>query len=153
MSNYNYICLVGNLTYKPDLSYTPSGVAVVKMRIAVNEIWKNKDGVEVKDTLFIDVTVWKKQAETCAKYLEKGSSVMIAGKLKLNRWESPEGEKKQKFIVVARQVMFLGKPNLQKIDEQDEKNAASGRPADQPIPPDAEQDQKTPDVRDEDIPF
>jgi len=153
MSNYNYICLAGNLTFKPDLSYTSSGIAVVKMRIAVNETWKNKEQVEVKETLFIDVTVWKRQAETCAKFLEKGSSVMIAGKLKLNQWESPEGEKKQKFLVVARQVVFLGKPNLQKIDEMDEKNAANKDGFGEQIPPESDQPETTLGDNEEEIPF
>jgi single-strand DNA-binding protein len=123
MANFNFICIAGNLTYKPELSYTPAGVAVAKMRLAVNESWTDRDGKEVKDTLFIDVTVWKKQAETVTQYLEKGSGCLVAGKLKLNVWTSPDGEKHKKFLIVANKVVFLGKPNLQKIDEMDEKRA------------------------------
>lgn len=153
MSNYNYVCLIGNLTFDPDLSYTPNGTAVTKMRIAVNEVWKDKDGKEVKDTLFIDVTVWKKQAVTVAEYLKKGSSCMVTGKLQLNKWETESGEKRSKIKVVARQVVFLGKSNQQKIDEQDEQRAsAEGAPEGTP-PVEEDQPEKPEPVKDEEIPF
>ena len=123
------------------------------MRIAVNEAWLDKDGNEVKDTLFIDVTVWKKQAETCAKFLDKGSRCLVHGRLKYNKWETQDGVKRSKHLIIARQVVFLGKSSQEKIDEQDEskqspQNTPNGTP-----PVEADQPESAPGPKDEEIPF
>lgn len=153
MANYNYVCLIGNLTFDPDLSYTPAGVAYCRLRMATNEVFVNKVGEKVESVLFMDVTVWKKQAESCAEFLKKGSSVMVTGKLKLDKWENDAGEKRQKMQVIARQVLFLGKSNIQKIDEEDEHRAsAEGAPEGTP-PVEHDQPEEKPEVKEEDIPF
>lgn len=153
MSNYNYVCLIGNLTFDPDLSYTPGGTAVVKLRMAVNETWLDKDGNQVKSVLYIDVTAWKKQAESTAQFMKKGSSVMVTGKLQLDQWENKEGQKRSKIKVVARQVIFLGKSDQQKIDEQDDKHAGPGNTPEGTPPVEADQPEESPPETDKEIPF
>lgn len=103
---FNKAILVGNLTRDPELRYTPSGAAVATLGLAVNQ--KYKSGNEWKEeTLFIDVVVWGKQAESCNQYLSKGRQVLVEGRLQERRWES-DGQKRNKTEIVANAVKFLG---------------------------------------------
>jgi len=99
----NSVNLVGRLTKDPELSER-SGTKVCDLRLAVN-------GRGEKSLLFIDVATFNKQAEACAKYLEKGSQVAVAGSIRHNEWETDDGQKRSKHSVLAREVQFLdGRP-------------------------------------------
>ncbi|MGD8352418.1 MAG: single-stranded DNA-binding protein [Nitrospirota bacterium] len=103
---FNKVILIGNLTKDPELRYTPSGTPVTTMRLAVTT--KFKQGDEFKEeTLFIDVVVFGRQAETCSQYLSKGRPVLTEGRLQERRWES-DGQQRSKMEVVAQNVRFLG---------------------------------------------
>jgi single-strand DNA-binding protein len=103
---FNKVILIGNLTKDPELRYTPSGTPVTTMRLAVTT--KFKQGDEFKEeTLFIDVVVFGRQAETCSQYLSKGRPVLAEGRLQERRWES-DGQQRSKTEVVAQNVRFLG---------------------------------------------
>ncbi|MEW6571281.1 MAG: single-stranded DNA-binding protein [Nitrospirota bacterium] len=102
---YNKVILIGNLTKDPELRYTPQGTPVASFRIAVNYRYKQSDEVK-QETMFIDNVVFGKQAESCSKYLNKGSSVLVEGRLQERRWES-DGQQKSKFEVIAQSVRFL----------------------------------------------
>jgi single-strand DNA-binding protein len=104
---YNKIILIGNLTKDPELRYTPQGTPVTTLRLAVNHRFKQGDEMK-QDTMFIDNVVFGKQAETCSKFLNKGSSVLVEGRLQERRWES-NGQQKSKFEVIAQSVRFLSK--------------------------------------------
>ena len=108
MSSYNKVILIGNLTRDVELTFPGEGKALGQFRLAVNEGYKNKAGEKVEEVCFVDVTVWGKQAESCAEYIEKGRLVLVEGKLKLDQWTNKEGEKRSKLKVVASQVQFLG---------------------------------------------
>ncbi|MFT5240144.1 MAG: single-strand DNA-binding protein [Candidatus Promineifilaceae bacterium] len=110
MASLNKVLLIGNLTRDPEVRYIPSGTAVAELGLAVNESFRNKEGQEVESTVFVDVVVWARQAETCAEYLSKGSPVFIEGRMQLDQWESKEGEKRSKIRVRADRVQFLGSP-------------------------------------------
>lgn len=110
MSTLNRVFLMGNLTRDPEVRYTPTGIAVGDLGLAVNETYKNKAGETIETTVFVDVEVWARQAETCAEYLGKGSPVFVEGRLKLDQWENPQGEKRSKLRVRADRVQFLGSP-------------------------------------------
>ncbi len=110
MSTLNRVFLMGNLTRDPEVRYTPSGTAVGDLGLAVNETYKNKAGETVESTVFVDIEVWARQAETCAEYLYKGSPVFVEGRLKLDQWENQQGEKRSKLRVRADRVQFLGSP-------------------------------------------
>jgi single-strand DNA-binding protein len=77
---YNKIILIGNLTKDPELRYTPQGTPVASFRIAVNHKYKQADEIK-QETMFIDNVVFGRQAETCSKYLNKGSAVLVEGRL------------------------------------------------------------------------
>lgn len=108
MASFNKVLLMGNLTRKPELRYTPSGMAVCEFTIAVNR--RFTQGNETKeDTCFVDITVWDRQADNCSKYLDKGSSVFIEGRLQLDKWIDKNDQKQRsKLRVVAENVQFVG---------------------------------------------
>lgn len=96
---------MGNLTRDPELRFTSGGAAVASFGLAVNR--KFKQGEEWKeDVCFVDITVWAKQGENCAQYLNKGSLVFIEGRLNFQTWET-DGQKRNKLEVVANNVQFL----------------------------------------------
>ena len=136
MASLNKVLLMGNLTRDPELRFTAGGSALTKFGLAVNR--KYKQGEEWKeDVCFVDITVWGKQAETCAEYLSKGKSVFIDGRLNFSSWESKEGQKRNKLDVVANSVQFLG-------------NAVSGGASQENLS-DSQDDQQMPEK--DDIPF
>jgi len=105
---FNKVILIGNLTKDPELRYTPQGTSVCNFRIAVNHRYKQGDEVK-KEVTFLDVVTFGKQADTCAQYLNKGSAVLVEGRLQERRWETVEGQSRSKFEVIAQNVRFLGK--------------------------------------------
>lgn len=106
MASYNRVVLVGNLTRDVELRYTPSGTAVTDISLAVNERIKRNDQW-VEEAHFFDVTLWGRTAEVAAEYLSKGSSVLIEGRLKLDRWEQ-DGQKRSKIQIVGEKMQMLG---------------------------------------------
>lgn len=108
MASYNRIVLVGNLTRDPELSYTPSNTAVCKFGIATNRKWKDREGNEREDVCFVDCTVFGRSAETFNQYMNKGRQVLVEGRLELNQWTTPEGEKRSKHGVFVENFTFLG---------------------------------------------
>jgi single-strand DNA-binding protein len=103
----NNVTLIGNLVEDPELRFTPSGVALAKIRLAVNRRWQ-KDGQWQEDTSFFGGTVWREQAETVAESLQKGTRVIVTGRLEQRSWETDQGEKRS---VVEIQIDEIG-PSL-----------------------------------------
>ncbi len=112
MANLNKVLLIGNLTKDPELRYTPQGMAVANLRMAVNRRYKNKNQELKEETCFITAVVWNKQAETCNQYLHKGSSCFIEGRLQSRSWEDNAGQKRSVIEVQAERVQFLGRPPI-----------------------------------------
>jgi single-strand DNA-binding protein len=104
----NNVTLIGNLVDDPELRFTPSGVAMAKIRLAVNRRWRGNDGEWQEDTSFFTGTVWREQAESAAESLQKGARVIVTGRLEQRSWETPEGDKRS---VVEIQIDEIG-PSL-----------------------------------------
>ena len=85
MASLNKVFLIGNLTRDPEIRRIPSGTMVSTLGLAVNETFTSRGGERQERTLFIDVDVWDRQAETCQQYLSKGSPVFIEGRLLLDK--------------------------------------------------------------------
>src|SRR5204863_8873329 len=117
MASLNKVFLIGHLTRAPELRYTPSGTAVADLRLAVNRNYTTQSGEKREDTCFLTVIVWAKQAESCGEYLDKGSPVMVEGRLQTRDWETKDGQKRNGVEVVAERVQVMGCPK------------AAGRPA------------------------
>ena len=110
MASLNKVFLLGNLTRDPDLRALPSGSAVCEFGIAVNRRYTSGNGQEVEEPCFVDIVVWGRSAESCRQFLEKGSQVMIEGRLQLDQWEDRNGGgKRSRLRVVAEQVQFLSR--------------------------------------------
>ena len=103
----NKVILIGNLGGDPELRYTQSGTAVCNFSVATNETWRDKEGNEQSNTEWHRIVVWGKQAESCEQYLSTGSQVCVEGKIKTNKWENKEGEKRETKEVTANRVQFL----------------------------------------------
>jgi len=114
MANLNKVFLIGNLTRDPELRYTPAGVAVANLGLAVNRRFRDKTGELKEDVCFLTVTVWDKQAEACCQYLKKGSPIFVEGVLQSRSWETSEGQKRSTIDVRAERVQFLGKFSSEK---------------------------------------
>ena len=107
MASLNKVFLIGNLVRPPELRYTPSGTAVADMRIAVNRNYTTQGGEKREETCFLTVIVWGKQAETCGEYLDKGSPILVEGRLQTREWETKDGQKRAVVEVVAERVQFM----------------------------------------------
>ena len=108
MAQLNKVFLMGNLTRDPELRRLPSGTAVTELGLALNRSFTGKDGEKREEVVFIDVTVWDRQAETCCQYLKKGKAVHVEGYLKMDSWDDKAtGEKRSKIKVQADRVQFL----------------------------------------------
>lgn len=108
MASYNRIVLMGNLTRDPQLSYTPNNLAVCKFGIATNHKRKDRDGNMREEVCFVDCTVFGRGGETFNQYMSKGGSVLVEGRLHLNQWTTPEGDKRSKHEVVVDNFTFVG---------------------------------------------
>jgi single-strand DNA-binding protein len=108
MAQLNKVFLMGNLTRDPELRRLANGTAVTDLGLALNRSYLGKDGEKREEVVFIDVTVWDRQAETCCQYLKKGRAVHVEGFLKMDTWDDKTtGEKRSKFKVQADRVQFL----------------------------------------------
>jgi single-strand DNA-binding protein len=107
MASLNKVFLMGNITRDIDVRYTPSGVAVCDMSLAINRFFGG-EGQQREETTFVDIVVWNKQAESCGRFLRKGSPCFVEGRLQLDTWEDKEtGQKRSRLRVVAERVQFL----------------------------------------------
>ncbi len=108
MASFNRVILMGNLTRDPEIRYTSGGTAVCDIGLAVNDRRKGADGQWVEETTFVDVTLWGRTAEIAGEYLGKGSSVLIEGRLKLDTWQTNDGQKRSKLHVVCERMQMVG---------------------------------------------
>jgi single-strand DNA-binding protein len=112
MASFNKVILIGNLTRDPELRYTPKGMAIAKIGLAVNRTWRTEAGESKEEVTFVDVDAFGRQAETLAQYMKKGSPLMIEGRLKLDQWDDKQsGQKRSKLGVVVEGFQFLGGGN------------------------------------------
>ncbi|MCL1600418.1 MAG: single-stranded DNA-binding protein [Actinomycetia bacterium] len=90
----NSVTLVGNLVEDPELRFTASGIAMAKVRIAVNRRYRDRNDEWQEDTSFFGGTCWRDVAENISESLSKGDRVFITGRLEQRNWETNEGEKR-----------------------------------------------------------
>jgi single-strand DNA-binding protein len=109
MASLNKVLLIGNLTRDPELRYlSGSNSAVCEFGIAINRRFMQNGGQEKDETCFLEIVVWGKQAETCSRFLQKGSTVFIEGRLVYDQWTEKDTQKKRSRVrVTAERVQFL----------------------------------------------
>ena len=104
----NKVLLIGNLGKDPELSYTPSGIAVAKFSIATNERWKDNEGNLQERTEWHNIVAWRKLAEICGQYLKKGSKIYLEGKLQTRSWDDKNsGAKRYTTEIIADDMIML----------------------------------------------
>lgn len=124
MSDMNVIVLFGRLTRDPQLSYTPSGTAVVDTALASNRVWKSKDGQKREKVLFVDARAFGGMAETVNKYFKKGDPILITGSLEFDQWTAQDGTKRSRHRVVLTGFQFLPSGNG---NQQSQRQGNGGR--------------------------
>lgn len=101
----NKAMIFGNLTRDPELKALPSGMQVCSMSLATNRVYNDRDGKRQESTDYHNVVVFGKQADTCAKYLFKGSSAYVEGRMQTRSWEK-DGQKQYRTEIIAERVQF-----------------------------------------------
>ena len=140
----NKVILVGNLGQKPEMRYTATQTAVANISIATTESWKDKESGENRDkTEWHRVVFFGNLAEIAEKYLDKGSSVYIEGKIQTRKWQDKEGKDRWSTEVLGNQLTMLGSRNTSESPTQ--ANDSSNTP----FP----EDDSGPGLTDDDIPF
>ena len=104
---YQSLTIIGRLGKNPEMRYTPTGIPVWKFSVATDRVWNNDQGQRQEETTWHNVTVWRKQAETCAQYLTKGSLVLISGSVKASGYTNRDGEAAASLEITAETVKFL----------------------------------------------
>lgn len=127
MASFNKVILVGNLTRDPELRYTPKGMAVAKIGLAVNRVWTSESGEKKEEVTFVDVDVFGRTAENVAQYMRKGSPMLVEGRLRLDQWDDKQtGQKRSKLGVVGEVVQFLGSPRSAETGSASPSSRAAG---------------------------
>ena len=140
----NKVILVGNLGQKPEMRYTATQTAVASLSIATTESWKDKESGENRDkTEWHRVVFFGSLAEIAEKYLDKGSSVYVEGKIQTRKWQDKDGNDRYTTEVLGNQLTMLGSKSS--LDSSNQTNSSSNTPF-----PD---DDSGEGLSDDDIPF
>ncbi|OCL81898.1 single-stranded DNA-binding protein [Arcobacter porcinus] len=117
----NKVIFIGNLTRDLEIRYSKDGLAIANSSLAINEF----KGTDKEKTIYIDISLFGKSAETANRYLQKGSRVAISGKLDFQQWISPNGTPKNKHAVIVDEVTFLDRKEKQEteVDYKEEVNS------------------------------
>lgn len=105
----NKVFLIGRLVRDPELRYTSSNIPSATFSIAVDRNFSNQNGEREAD--FINIVVWRKQAENVKNYLTKGSQIAIDGRIQTRSYDAQDGSKRYVTEVIAENVQFLSRPN------------------------------------------
>jgi single-strand DNA-binding protein len=111
--SFHTVIIVGNLGRNPEMRYTPSGQPVTSFNVASSRSYNNTAGEKVEETIWFKVTAWGKLAETCNQYLNKGSKVLVEGRLTPDKnggpriWQKKDGTSGASFEISASTVRFL----------------------------------------------
>ena len=113
----NKVFLIGNLTKDPELATTNSGISVCRFSLAVPRNFANSEGE--RETDFLNIIVWRGQAENCHKYLSKGSKCAVSGSIQTRSYDAQDGTKRHVTEIVAENVEFLNTRSSQEGQGQD----------------------------------
>lgn len=163
MASFNKLILLGNLTRDPEMRYLPSNTPVVEFGMACNRRYKDAQGQDKEEAMFIDCAAFGKQAEIINQYCHKGDLLFVEGRLKLDTWEDKQGggkRSKHRCVIENFQLMprrdGAGAPGGASRPEgasAPPRRAPAGRPA--PAPAQTEQPpfDEQPQFKEDDIPF
>jgi single-strand DNA-binding protein len=118
MAGVNKVILVGNLGKDPETRHLDNGAVVTRFPLATSESYKTKDGNRVDQTEWHNIVLWRGLAEVADKYLQKGNSVYIEGKIRTRSWEDKEGNKRYTTEIVGDNLTMLGRKSDNQKNEE-----------------------------------
>lgn len=152
MASFNKVILLGNLTRDPETRVTANGNTICKLGMAVSRVYSTRDGERKEETTFVDIDAFGKQAEVITKYMRKGRPLMVEGRLKLDQWETNDGQKRSKLGVILENFQFVGGRDDNAGAANSEGYESSSPPKNSAPAPSAPAP-KSDDSLDEDVPF
>ena len=108
MAGVNKVILVGNLGKDPEVRHLDSGIAVANFSLATTESYTNKQGERVNQTEWHNIVLWRGLADVAEKYLKKGNSIYVEGKISTRKWEDKEGNTRYSTDIIADKMTMLG---------------------------------------------
>jgi single-strand DNA-binding protein len=132
MAGLNKVMIIGNLGADPEMRYTADGNALTSFRVAASRSYTGPDGERRDETEWFAIVAWRKLAEQCSQFLQKGRRVYVEGRMRTRSWDDPEGQRRYKTEVVADKVLFLDRPGGAPLPEE-ERAAAPADPNDIPF--------------------
>jgi single-strand DNA-binding protein len=103
----NKIMLIGNLGRDPEFNVTPEGTPVAKFSLAVNRVYKSRSGEKKEETEWFNIIAWRQLAETCEKYLHKGSKVYVEGRFSTRKYMDKENIQRTAMEVTINEMEML----------------------------------------------
>ena len=156
MASLNKVLLIGNLTRDPDVRMLSNGRPVCNFGLALNRNYKDAEGNRKEEVTFVDVECYGPRAEAVGRFFTKGRSIFVEGRLKLDQWESKEGEKRSAIRVVLDNFEFVdSKQDGQSSGDRQPSSSSNSSPTPQPMPEvsnESASPSSDPDL-DEDVPF
>ena len=153
MAGVNKVILIGNLGKDPEVRYLDNGVAVANFSLATTENYKNKEGERVSQTEWHNIVLWRGLAEVAEKWLNKGSSVYVEGKIRTRKWEDKDGNDRWSTEIVANNMQMLGSKNGDAPrDQQETMHQQGSKPSQENNPAQSQSGSGFEDM-DSDIPF
>lgn len=120
MAGLNKVMIIGNLGADPEMRYTADGNALTNFRVASSRNYTTPEGERREETEWFSVVAWRKLAEQCSQFLQKGRRVYVEGRLRTRSWDTPDGQKRYRTEVVADRVLFLDRPGGAPFPEERE---------------------------------
>ena len=153
MASLNKVLLIGNLTRDPDVRMMTNGRPVCNFGLALNRSYKDAEGNRKDETTFVDVECFGPRAEAVGRFFTKGRAIFVEGRLKLDQWETKEGEKRSAIRVVLDNFEFVDSrqeaTSANAVSSGDKISAQAGPPNEKPV---ADSKEADPEL-DEDVPF
>ena len=117
MASLNKMTIIGNLGADPEVRYLDGGAVVATFNVATTEKYTTRSGEKVEQTEWFRIELWNEQAKVAEKYLKKGNSVYVEGRLRTELWTDKEGKERTSLRVRANTMQLLGSPNSDRQDE------------------------------------
>ena len=156
MASLNKVLLIGNLTRDPEVRMMSNGRPVCNFGLALNRSYKDSDGNRKEETTFVDVECFGPRAEAVGRFFSKGRSIFVEGRLKLDQWESKEGEKRSALRVVLDNFEFVDSkqdgPGAAVRSSDNTNSSQTDKKLSESTPPPQKESRTDPDL-DEDVPF
>jgi len=126
--NLNKAILIGRLATDPEIKSTSGGQPVCNFRLATSRVWTNRDsGQKQEKTEFHSIVLWRRLAEIASQYLQKGSLVLIEGRIETRSWEDPSGNRRFRTEVIAERMQLGPRSAGKSFPEEKEKEKESSQ--------------------------